>query len=191
MRKNSFNYCVPRGSSTNLVKFVVYNKIFVFIYLWLVGVEHFQSLVEIIDDGLAPRIGALNNDTYVVVGVFVAYATEKDGELLGMVVLLKPALKKQAALALPPVAGVADVENDRGIDTEELDEYCHHGLFDLGVALGPDMPHVVDVKLIGVAVPDGRIFLELYLVEHIIVSLKQVDAVCDLLNRVRAVGLDA
>lgn len=64
-------------------------------------------------------------------------------------------------------------------------------MFDLGVALGPDMPHVVDVKLIGVAVPDGRIFLELYLVEHIIVSLKQVDAVCDLLNRVRAVGLDA
>ena len=110
MRKNSFNYCVPRGSSTNLVKFVVYNKIFVFIYLWLVGVEHFQSLVEIIDDGLAPRIGALNNDTYVVVGVFVAYATEKDGELLCMVVLLKPALEKQAALALPPVAGIADVE---------------------------------------------------------------------------------
>ena len=152
--------------------------------------EHFQGLVEIIDDGLVLRIGALNNDTHVVVGVFVAYATEKDGELLGMVVLLKPALKKQAALALPPVAGVADVENDRGIDTEELDEYCHHGLFDLGVALGPKMSHVIDVKLVGVAVPDGCIFLELYLVEHVVIGLKQVDTICDLLNRVRAVGLD-
>ena len=108
-----------------------------------------------------------------------------------MVVLLKPPLEEQTAFALPPVASVADIENDRGIGTEELDEYCHHGLFDFCVALGSDMLHVVDVKLVGVAVSDGSIFLELYLVEHVIVGLKQVYSVCNLLYGVGAVGLDA
>lgn len=68
-------------------------------------------------------------------------------------------------------------------------EYCHHGLFDFGVALSPDMPHVVDVELVGVAVSDGSIFLELYLVEHVIVGLKQVYSVCNLLYGVGAVWL--
>ena len=73
--------------------------LFLYLYiLWLVGVEHFQGLVEIIDDGLVLRIGALNNDTHVVVCVLVADATEKDGELFDMVVLLKPTLEEQTAL---------------------------------------------------------------------------------------------
>ena len=94
-------------------------------------------------------IGTLNDDTHIVINIFVADATEKDGELVSMVVLLKPSLEKQTALALSPVAGVADIENDRGIDTEELNEYCHHGLFDLGVTLGPDMSYIVDIELVG------------------------------------------
>ena len=149
---------------------MIFPLFFYLIPLGFVGVEHFQGLVEIIDDGLVLGIGALNDDTYIVVGVLVANATEKDGKLLGMVVLLKPTLKKQAALTLSPVTGIADVENDRGIDSEKLDEYCHHGLFDLDVAFSPDMSHVIDVKLVGVAVSNGRIFLELYLVEHVVLA---------------------
>lgn len=161
------------------------------ISLWFVGVKHLQCLVEIVDDGLVLGIGSFNDDAHVVVGVLVADAAEEHGELVSVVVLLKPTLEKQAALSLAPVAGVADVEHDGGIDTEELNEDCHHGLLDLRITFSPHVAHVVDIELIGVAVANSRVFLELYLVEHVVVGLKQVDAVCDLLNGVGAVGLDA
>lgn len=116
--------------------------------------EHLQRLVEIVDDGLVFWIATLYDDAYIVVGILVANATKEHGKLVGTIVLLKPALKKQTALALTAVAGVADIEHNGGIDTEELNEYCHDSLFDLSVALSTDVAYIVDIKLVGIAAAD-------------------------------------
>lgn len=107
--------------------------------------EHFQCLAEIVDDVLVIRICALYNDSHIVVGILIANATEKNGELVGVVVLLKPTLEKQTAFALTAVAGVADVEYNGGIDAEKLDEYRHDSLLDFRVTLGVNVAHVIDV----------------------------------------------
>lgn len=116
--------------------------------------EHLQCLVEIVDNGLVFGIATLYDDAYIVVSILVANATKEYGELVGTIVLLKPALKEQATLALAAVTGVADIEYNGGIDTEELNEYCHDSLFDLSVALSTDVAYIVDIKLVSIAAAD-------------------------------------
>lgn len=116
--------------------------------------EHLQRLVEIVDNGLVFGIATLYDDAYIVVGILVANATKEYGELVGTIVLLKPALKEQATLALAAVTGVADIEYNGGINTEELNKYCHDSLFDLSVALSTDVAYIVDIKLVSIAATD-------------------------------------
>ena len=153
--------------------------------------EHFQCFAEIVNDVLVMRIGALHNDSHIVVGILIANATEKNGELVGVVVLLKPALEEQAAFTLTAIAGVADIEYNGSVDTEKLNKYRHDGLLDFRVTLSADVAHVVDIELVGVTATNGRVLLQFNLVEHVAICFKQVDTVCHLLNRVRAGGLNA
>ena len=47
--------------------------------------EHFQRLVEIVNDRLVLGIGSFNYDVYIVIGVLVADAAEEHGELVSVI----------------------------------------------------------------------------------------------------------
>lgn len=142
--------------------------------LRLLSIEHFQCFVEIGDNRRIFRIAAFYNNANIVVRILVVNATKEYRKLISMVIFPKPTLEKQTALVLPSIACVAYIKNDRSIDTEKLNKDSHNRLFHLSVALNTNMAYVIDVKLIGIAIANGRIFLKLYLIEYISICLKQI-----------------
>ena len=145
----------------------------------------FQEVLIVGENHVVQGMVVAQEDAGVVLRILEGDAVAEERHLMVASVVIEPKMVKTVAGGLPLVGGVADIEHNGWLLTEELFKYNGHRVENLGVVGTVLMFAVVDEEMVGTLVHEVRVFVETGVVVYLLVGHKAERQVVDLRQLVR------